>query len=211
MSQVLLWTSGLFAALLSQVWFAWPFLKTQEAHLRSLHWMDFSQRLWSFLVQPSRGRLQFNMDLFLPLVVFCLPLLLALLRARRPPVGLITLTELFAKDARPWRRPTYELCGSAGRSTENNISKKRIFNAIFTSAMYLCVCVCFAELHTNHLADSHQTFWRCIAWAKKEPYIFGGKQFSFYIGFVGGLCSLSVCWLVISCQMYPSVWLTVHM
>lgn len=62
-----------------------------------------------------------------------------------------------------------------------------------STSVCLCVCVCFAELHTNHLADSHQTFWRCIAWAKKEPYIFGGKQFSFYIGFVGGLCSLSVC------------------
>lgn len=37
---------------------------SHAVHLSSLHWMDYwSQRLWSFFVQPSRGLFWFNVDL----------------------------------------------------------------------------------------------------------------------------------------------------
>lgn len=107
-------------------------LKLWEAshavHLSSLHWMDYwSQRLWSFPVQPSRSLFWFNVDLCsLSRWCFSPPSAAGSTSGHTHSCGTNHTdggVKLFAKMLVPGDGRLNQLCFSSGISTENEINK----------------------------------------------------------------------------------------
>lgn len=104
---------------------------SHAVHLSSLHWMDYwSQRLWLFLAQPSRGLSWFNVDLSSPCSLsgwcFSPPSAAGSTSGHTNSCGTNHTdgaVKFFAKMLVPGDGRHNQLCFSSGISTKNKINK----------------------------------------------------------------------------------------